>query len=306
MGMSMSHAQRATWPHLEHLLVGVELDKPDAALLDYVEMLIRRVRVGCVRFVHVIPPVSLYYNTTEHRAAEWGDVDDGVVRQMKRKLHARFDKYSSTESLVDVRVGDPLEELLLEAESYRMDLLVIGQSAQKAYHAILAKNLARQAACDVLVVPENAKPEISRILVPIDFSDSSAEALRRMSQLATLPGREVEIECVHVFDMPGAHWHRIQRTEEEVTRMLEEDRRNALEAFIKKHTDVAFGHIHSSIIRQLDGGIGKHIIDQAHQRGIDLIAMGAMGHSRVHSLLLGSVAERVMSMNSTIPVYLIR
>ena len=50
---------------------------------------------------------------------------------------------------------------------------------------------------------------------------------------------------------------------------------------------------------------GKAILDYAEQNNIDLIVMGAFGHSRIHDLILGGTTAYIIR-KSSIPILLQR
>ena len=228
------------------------------------------------------------------------------MEQMRGRIRDAIDNEHIRGMTIDIRVGDAFDELLQDAERLGASLLVIGQSAVKTSHAVLARKLARQAEANVLVIPDYSRPTISRILVPVDFSDLSAKALRLAVSLADELGPEVEVHSLNVFDIPPVNWARIQKSEADMVRMLKDDRRLARDRFIGDHIGDDQEKIERSLVRQMDGSIGKHITDHAEGKGFDLIMMGARGHSPVASMLLGSVAEKVLSTSDGVPVMIVR
>ena len=51
--------------------------------------------------------------------------------------------------------------------------------------------------------------------------------------------------------------------------------------------------------------VGKVILDEANERGADLIVMGAYSHSRIREFLLGGVTKHVLE-NATLPILMMR
>jgi nucleotide-binding universal stress UspA family protein len=206
----------------------------------------------------------------------------------------------------EVQKGNPLEELLKNADEVMTDLLVIGQKAGTNSHGILARNMARKVATHALIVPEKAQPKLSRILVPIDFSEYSVRALRMALSIQEAMSDEVSVEAVHVYEMPNLSIHKIPKTFEQFKRIVESDRREAFTHFMNTHLKDYQDQVKLHLMEQTGPGIVRFIMNFANENGADLIIMGAKGHSKVERLLLGSVTEKLCSVNDRIPVMVIK
>ncbi len=136
------------------------------------------------------------------------------------------------------------------------------------------------------------------VIVPIDFSDSSAESVREALRCAASP------EGVHVlhvvFDLepvaPYGYWN-FEQPEWFVPRF--ENAKKHLEEFIR---DNKFDGVTSVILR---GDAGREIVEYAEQQGADLIVIPSHGYHGVTRVLLGSTAERVIR-HAHCPVFVLR
>lgn len=132
------------------------------------------------------------------------------------------------------------------------------------------------------------------VLVPIDFSDASLEALQEALSLVDSPSN---VRAIHVIaDLA---------TEADFVReaMSLEDRENSAKTMLTERLAAAGAADVDAIIRQ--GSAGEVITDVARELGCDLIVMPTHGRTGVSRLLLGSVAERVLRLASC-PVLVIR
>lgn len=137
---------------------------------------------------------------------------------------------------------------------------------------------------------------LARILVPIDFSSSSENALRQALALAR--AFDAEIDTLHVWE-PSPYvsptslvwlrgeqrsfWDHMKRELEEelektVTRVLDEEETDA----VLVNSRVVSGYTSESIL--------SAIADE----GYDLVVMGTHGRTGLSHVLLGSVAERIV------------
>jgi universal stress protein A len=128
------------------------------------------------------------------------------------------------------------------------------------------------------------------ILVPVDHSIHSSEAIRVAAELAGC--NSAHIILVNVYEpveavIPEAYW---------VVAPAQEQLRVAA---LQKKLDEAANELRAAgaadfEIRLLRGAVDEQIVTCARERRCDLIVMGTHGRRGVQRLLLGSVAERVL------------
>lgn len=148
------------------------------------------------------------------------------------------------------------------------------------------------------------KPELSRlkkILVPMDFSESSKKALRYARPFAEQ--FDAEVILLHVvepvatpesyyFIPPGLEEANVRR-EQTLRTKLCELREKEIGAEIRGDTIVHFGQPHHEIVRVAEN-------EQA-----DLIILSTHGYTGLKHALLGSTAERVVR-HAPCPVLVVR
>jgi len=125
---------------------------------------------------------------------------------------------------------------------------------------------------------------VKRILVPIDFGQTSEGALAYGIQLARMFGARLHL--LHVFDAsPGIREYPApaltlpgSKTQEHLAELLSVMERRELRPVCESRL----------------GAPADEILDYASQRDIDLIVMGTHGREGIARALLGSVAETVV------------
>jgi len=139
-----------------------------------------------------------------------------------------------------------------------------------------------------------------RFLVPCDGSAQSLRALRHVVRLAE-QREPPEIHLLHVREPVDAWQVRGFLHEDEVNRIQqsegEENLRTARELLDHAGTDYT--------ARVVTGPIAETIAEFATQQGCDHIVMGTHGRGGLATLLLGSVAAKVVYL-STLPVTLVK
>jgi universal stress protein A len=139
------------------------------------------------------------------------------------------------------------------------------------------------------LTPEQAIMNIRKLLVPVDFSAHSAEALRIAAELARR--FDASLTLVHVYD-PMVHAlpdgftfaaPHLAPLLDAIEHELAGAKRRVLEAGIP-----------SVETRVLHGLAASEIVEFAKRGQVDLIVMGTSGRTGMAHLVLGSVAERVV------------
>ncbi|MCB0586503.1 MAG: universal stress protein [Phaeodactylibacter sp.] len=290
-------------------MVALELGPTDNNILEYLDFFTREIPTGAMYFLHVLPKFDLL-NTMMEREAQAlvsnYEINDEVISRMERKIRSRLTDDHTIHIEFDVKEGNPLEELLEDTNDVKADLVVIGQKSGASQHGILAKNLARKAQCNALVIPDKAKARIKKILVPVDFSEYSIKALRTAVALNQELFEPAEILCLNVYEIPNLSVYKIQKTKEQFQQMLEKDHMDAFQAFLNTHIPEYKENIKVELVCREGSGIAQHIMDYAGNNKADLIVMGAKGHSQVELLLMGSVTEKLLAIDETIPTLIVK
>jgi nucleotide-binding universal stress UspA family protein len=142
----------------------------------------------------------------------------------------------------------------------------------------------------------SVKPQ--RLLVPVDFSDSSAGALRHAAGLVAESGGALVI--VHVVPVDYG-WLGIGRDESrDLDRSLQRQAADRLRAFADEH-------VGDNMAADLEVRIGRpaeEIVAAARESKCDSIVLSTRGLSGLDRYLIGSVADRVVRLASC-PVFLI-
>jgi nucleotide-binding universal stress UspA family protein len=130
---------------------------------------------------------------------------------------------------------------------------------------------------------------IKRLLVPIDFTDTSDFALEYALQLAT--GLGADIVVMHAYELPiyGFPDGAMIATAEVATK-LSTAAQTALDAAVTSRKDR--GVPMSSVLR--DGVPYEEINTVAGEMDVDIIVIGTHGRKGLTRMLLGSTAEKVV------------
>jgi len=166
-----------------------------------------------------------------------------------------------------------------------------------AYSTDVGRRVGRRVLRQVfqLVVEDANVATIGKILYATDFSKLSLAALPLAVDLAKR--YDAQLYCVHVLNaenelfLEGGYMTPVLAAAAFDIAELKQRVQIQLDQFVAEHIGDAVGSVKKSLL------LGKpfvEIIRYARAEGIDLIVLGTHGRSAIASMLLGSVAEKVV------------
>ena len=130
-----------------------------------------------------------------------------------------------------------------------------------------------------------------KILIPVDGSRYSLDAVCLAARLAEIHGSELRI--LHVID--ESLLNQLARLSEKDREALREELRNTAHAFLSDmRCDAHHEIVRTKEVLIREGVPHEIILEEASSWGADLIVMGKLGRRGVAHILLGSVAQRVI------------
>ncbi len=237
---------------------------------------------------------QVYLNQLENEAGK--AVDRVVGEAGRRGVHTK----------VRLLRGIPAQQINDTARELKSDLIVMGTRGRTGLaHVLLgstAEGVVRGAPCPVLTVRSagsvNQPVHITRILVPVDFSDCSLEAMEYTVEAAREFSASVTI--LHVIepasyglDFTLSHAGDAERT------------RKALDRQLGEFTALFKGQGFAAQHQLQSGAPGIVIPDVARTLEADLVIMGTHGRRGFSHLVSGSVAEAVLR-NAPCPVLTVK
>ena len=195
---------------------------------------------------------------------------------------ARLEAFGVADIELTLRHGDLLDTLA--EKDAAADLIVIGKRGEAADFAKghLGSNLERvvRASHKPILVAARAFRPITKALIAFDGGTSALKAVDQLSRSPLLSGVALCLVTV------GADQSEARRKLEDAAAQL-----------------MASGH--QVEIRFVPGQPDRAIATLVEHEGFDLLVMGAYGHSRIHSLVIGSTTTELIR-TCKVPVLLFR
>lgn len=202
----------------------------------------------------------------------------------------------------------PEAAILEEQKSQSADLICMGRGGGQALKNFLLGSVSTyvitHAPCPVLLARDEKKGPYRHILVPIDGSESSLQALKQAEILAKGDGASLTVlyvasvsDSLRDTDIPNTlEPHKLQE-------LADHMRTKGHNAFLRCQKELS-SQVPLNCLYKI-GSPSPVILQTAADTETDLIVMGSRGLNRIESVLLGSVG-RYVSSHSGLPVLIIR
>jgi nucleotide-binding universal stress UspA family protein len=191
--------------------------------------------------------------------------------------------------------GATVDTVWAQAEALDAGLVVIGRRGSNPLHHLLigttAERLLRKALRPLLVVQNETLQSYQRVLLPLDFSPWSEQAIALTRRLAP----QAHLVLLHSFSIPFEEKLRFAGVDDTTLDHYRErarrDARDHLEALVDRHSLQP----DEFTLCLPEGDAPLHILDTARDRACDLIVIGKHGRQAAEELLLGSVTKHVLA-----------
>ncbi len=227
---------------------------------------------------------------------------DKIREELKNDPRAASDEALDAVSIHEVTERDVSAgpAILMYASENDIDLITLGTHGRRGPKRILlgsvAEEVVRRASVPVLTVRGGEDAThlpvggVDRMLVPVDFSDPSREALRHARELASLYGADLDLLYVVEEALHPAFYVGGVSSIYDVEPDIEEKARAHLQKFANK-TPGAKVNIN---VHAVPGQAAASILSFVEEHEIDLVTTSTHGRTGMDRFLLGSVAEKLV------------
>jgi nucleotide-binding universal stress UspA family protein len=265
---------------LAKILVPLDGSELGDRILTQVKRLLVR-HDGEVMLVRVISPETL---KSENVPGQELDVARGHLERLASSLRAQGAKVQH-----EVLVGKPADRVHTFALEYRPSLIAMSTHGRTGLsrwiRGSVAERILRVSPYPLLLsnpfgLAERQELRFQRILVPLDGSDTSAEIIPLVNELARLYESEVVLHMAVELPMVEPLVYPLMVSTEDAQKLLEPYR-------------ARFPGIRVQIAASL-GSPAATIIEVAEREKVDLVAMTTHGRSGASRWAFGSVAEQAI------------
>jgi nucleotide-binding universal stress UspA family protein len=287
--------------HFKRVLVGLDLTEMDEVLLKYAAQLVKFLQLEKIYFIHVAKTLELPVDIKERFPDLLAPADEVIEHRVREEVKEFFGDHPACEVKIEVKEGNPMDRILRWTDIKHIDLMVMGRKRELTGSGVLPGKLSKVAHCSVLFVPEDSPMNISKILVPVDFSGQSYKALQSGLMLGAQTGAEILVQ--NSYQVPTGY-HKTGKSFDEFAEIMKKNAEKDFDNFLKLHE---VSHKLSCVFT-----LDKHdnpaaaAYQVAHDMKCNLIIVGSRGRTELASILLGSMAEKMSRYDSEIPLLIVK
>lgn len=302
--MIVHKTTREQMHHFDKILVGLDLSEIDEQLIRAASFITTTFKSREIYFYNVIRDFSI----PDELVKEFPSVMEQLIVDRKHELENKVNQFFSFPDGVKVtflvKQGQPTKKIMKFAEEKKIDLIMVGRKSKPKGGGVLVSRLARRAGCSLLIVPKEYKNALERLFVPIDFSDYSVDAMQQAVAIARSNSKPAKVIAQNVYSVPQGY-HYTGKTFKEFASIMKE---NAAKSYVKFIAQIDTSGIDIETIYSLDKNddVIATIFQGAKKHQADIIIIGAKGRSATAALFIGTNAEKLVQIDSKIPILVVR
>ncbi len=289
---------------IKKIIVCLDQTEMDKTLVKFAAFIAKANQSKKIYFTNVIRNLAI----PKDILAEFPNLISNMVEerknQMKRVVEENFDPDLKINYTFVFKEGQLSKKVLKLATEKSVDMILVGRKTSIPGSGVVSQRLARRASCSLMIVPENAKPKIKKMLVPSDFSDYSKDALEVAIEITEKNEGKSEIFCQNVYAVPSGY-HFTGKSYEEFSQIMLENAEINYKKFIRK-IDTKSIKVKPLYTKDEDDDPVVDIIRKAQEIKANIIIIGAKGRTAATALFIGSMAERLIQMNDKVPLLVTR
>lgn len=286
----------------QRMLVALDLGPMDVHILKYASMVAKIFDIDAVYFMHVTTSLELPEEIQEKYGNLMAPVDETLEHEMNQLINQHFVKPDNCDIKNIVIAGKVTEEVLKLSKVKVVDLTLLGRKKELTGSGLNSKKIAKSINSSVIFVTENPPLLLQKILVSIDYSNHSKMAFEIGIALQQKTG--AQLLSNHVYKVPTGYYKSGKNYEEFAEIMLENTKKDCDRFFKKMDLDgVDYDHTYAL---DDDPHPADKIYRTGSEMGVELIMIGSKGRSGPASVLIGSVAEKLVEEGNDIPIMIVK
>ena len=255
---------------------------------------------AALALLHVMPAAPV------QQLREWLGASSGTEQQLRDESRQQLQALAArlqAQFPIHIRTldscGPVLQDIQQQADQLDAALVVVGARGAGYLRRLMlggtAERLLRRTTRPVLVVRQTAHESYRRVLVALDFSPWSAQALALARRVAP----QARLVLFSAYQVPFEGKLQFAGVNETAIRHYREQMR--VQATQRVHALAAASGLQAQGWEAciVEGEAAQCILEQEQEQDCDLVVMGKHGQSMTEDLLLGSVSRHVLSEGST-------
>lgn len=281
----------------EEWFVCLDLTSMDDILIGYANFLKSEMKPKKITFIHVIKSTDVademiqLFPELQNRE----DFEDVIRKDIQEKIDNYFSDTPIETELV-IKEGRPTDEIVETMNNVNPDLIFMGKKSGYTGKGVIPRRIMKYVYSSILFVPETARYQLKNTLVPVDFSEQSASAVKMAHELTTEKGGSVTAQ--HVYNYPARFFPYLPEDEdkEKMNKYLLEKKEEFIEKYsIPKDVDFVFS-------LNVEGSKMDQLYDQVIQEQSDLIVAVSKADKKITSIFREDFTDKMAYYRFGVPL----
>ena len=292
---------------IRNILVCLDSTRTDEDLLTYTKFILQNSpSAEKVTAINVLKD----FDFPSEVLKQFPNLKEEMLTEREEELQKEIDKHiGPVDQEIEVLVtpGSGMKTLLEAIDSKDIQLILMGRKTDGTGEGVITFRMSRRCPITLFIVPTFSAAKIehtlTKILVPIDFSDYSKLAVDRAIRISeNYPN--VEIICQHVYSVPSGY-HYSGKSQDQFGDIMKSHAEKQFRSFIKR-IDTKDQIVKDVYTLDNNENVVEDIYFYAKKIDADAIIFGSKGMTPTSSLFLGSTAEKLIRLNSEFPLMVVR
>lgn len=281
----------------EEWFVCLDLTSMDDILVGYSNFLKSEIKPKKITFIHVIKSTEVADEMVQLFPELQNREDfENVIRE---DIQGKIDEYfadTPIETNLLIKEGRPTDEIVKTMNEVDPDLVIMGKKSGYSGKGVIPRKIMKYVYSSILFVPETARYQLNKTLVPIDFSKDSATAVKLAHELASTKGGSVKAQ--HIYNYPAQFFPYLP--EEEDKEKMHKYLREKKEEFIKSYSIPKDVEIVFSL--NVEGSKMDQLYDEIIQDQIDLIVAVSKSDKKITSIFREDFTDKMAYYRFGVPL----
>lgn len=283
---------------IKRILVAVDLTEMDETLIRYIAYISNKIKLDKVYFINVMKNLELPEKILEKYPNLAAPMDESTKKEIQYTIDEEAGNQLKVDYEIKITDGDITDKVLKWAKIKDVDMILLGRKSGLEGQGIVSSKIVRLAPCSVVFVPEVLPELLKRLLVPIDFSDASKLSVKYALFIAkNVP--ELKVTFLNVYHVPTGY-HVSGKSVTEFAEIMKQNAEESFKEFISEF-DTSQLNYEAKFIFDEKNDPAKKIYHFALKNNATAISVGSKGRTQAAAVLLGSVSEKLITLNSQIP-----
>ncbi|NOX45404.1 MAG: universal stress protein [Chlorobi bacterium] len=298
---------------INNLIVGVDFSEVDKTLCGHIDFLAQHLPVNHVNNLFVFTAKSTFNALQQSSDNKGGDL---MLKAFGQEMHQRFDNcYPHVEKVKNHALAGSFVEMFLH-QYHKTDTDFIALGKKNGTDGIMGKYITRHIQANTFIIPENSGKSISNIVIALDLTDFSRKVLHSALDFCSMIDPKPIITCLHIAHLP--YYSELSNAIVDCYKQFGSSDFKSVDDVFLDQQKKEFRDFISANSKGYDFPLIADVVEETRAKPYyamreyldkenpSLLIMGTRSHTALDVFLLGSFVEKIISINNTVPMLIVK